>query len=89
MDPCHPVLEHAQRADDGAIHPSEDKCQNDKADDDGHIEGQDGGEELHLGHPSQPSVQRSREIQEQQRDTQPEDDRQCDAEFLKHKSFYC
>ena len=85
----YPVLEHAQRADDGTIDAAEDKRQEDKADDDGHIEGQDGGEELHLGHPAQPSVQRSREVQEQQRDAQPEDDRQCDAEFLKHKSFYC
>ena len=85
----HSVLEHAKRADDGAIDPSEDQGQEDEADDDGHIEGHHGGQELDLRHPAEPSVKRSGEVQEQQRDAQPEDDGQRDAYFPKHLTFYC
>ena len=85
----HAVLEHAQRADDGAVDPSEDQGQEDEADDDGDVEGHHGRQELDLRHPSQPSVQRSREVEEQQRDAQPEDNGQRDAYFPKHLTFYC
>ena len=89
MEMGHTVLEHAQGADDGAIDAAEHERQEDQSDDDGDVESQDGGEELHFGHPAQPSMQRSREIQEDQRNAEPEDNRQCDADFFKHKSFYC
>ena len=85
----HAILEHAQRADDGAVDPSEDQGQEDEADDDGDVEGHHGRQELDLRHPAQPSVQRSGEVQEQQRDAQPEDDGQRDAYFPKHLTFYC
>ena len=85
----HSVLEDAQRADDGAIDTPEDERQEDEADDDGHIEGHYGRQELDLRHPAQPSVQRSGEVQEQQRDAQPEENGQRDAYFPKHLTFYC
>ena len=80
----HSVLENAQRADDGAIDPAEDQGQQDKADDDGDIDGQHGRQKLQLCHPAEPSVQRPGEIQEQQRDAQPEYHGQCDANLFKH-----
>ena len=66
---------------------TEDEGQEDETDDDGHVEGQDGRQELHLGHPAEPSVQRPGEIQEQQRDAQPEEDGQCDADLFEHGSL--
>ena len=89
VEVCYSVLEYAQRADDGAIDPSENEGQEDETDDDGHIQGHHGRQELDLRHPAQPSVQRSREVEKQQRDAQPEDDGQRDAYFPKHLTFCC
>ena len=66
-DPGDDVLEDAQRADDGAVDPAEKKGQDDQADDDGQVQGQHGRQQLDLGHPAEPCVQRAREIEEQQR----------------------
>ena len=84
----HAVLKHAQRADDGAIDASENEGQQDKADDDGDIDGQHGRQELDLRHPTEPSMQRPGEVQEQQRDAQPKEDGQCHADFFEHKSLF-
>ena len=81
---CHSVLEHAQRADDGAIDPAKQESQENQADNGGHIEGQEGRQELQLCHPAEPSVQRPGEIQEQQRNAQPKQDGQCNADLFEH-----
>ena len=80
------VLEHAQRADDRAINPAEDQGQQDQEDDDADIGSHDGGQELDFGHPTQPEMQRPGEIQQEQRNADPEEYRKKEAEFFEHGS---
>ena len=74
------ILENPQRADDRAIHPAEDEGEDRQAHDDRHIDGQDGGQQLQLGHPAQVQVQYPREIQQQQGDSYEEHTGQHDSD---------
>ena len=66
----HPVLEHAQRADDGAVYSSEQQRDYQQDSDNHKVKGEHGGQELHFGHPRQKLVQRAGEIKEHQRDAE-------------------
>ena len=79
------ILPDAQGADDGAVHAAEQEGQQEQAHDDGQVQGQDGREELDLGHPAQPNMQGAGNIQQQQRDADKKQGRQGDSDFLVHK----
>ena len=76
------VLENAQGADDGTVHTSEHQGEDYQKCNDRHVQGHYGGEELYFGHPSQPAVQGSGEIQQEQGDAHPEDDGQDYSQFF-------
>ena len=78
------VLEYAERADDGTIHPSKDERENDKTCNDGYVQRHYCRQELDFGHPAQPSMQCTRKVQQQQRDNGPEQDSEDNTKLLKH-----
>ena len=82
VDVRHAVLENAQRTDDGAVHASEQQREQQQGDDHKEVEGQHGGQELHLRHPREEFVQRAGEIEEHQRDAEEEDRREHPPDSL-------
>ena len=83
-EPRNAVLEHAQGADDRAIHTPENKRDENQSYNDAEVQGQYGRQELKFGHPSKISVQNARDIQKQESDSYPEQPSQSDANLLKH-----
>ena len=65
---CQDVLKHAQRTDDGTIDAPEDERQQQECHDDHDVQRHYGRQELDLGQPAQPGVQRPRKVEEEQRD---------------------
>lgn len=59
---------HAQRADDRAVDPAQQQRQQNQRDDHADIQGEQRGQELDLRRPTQPRMNRPREVEEQGRD---------------------
>ena len=80
-EPGYNVLEDAQRADDRTIDTAQQQGENHQGQYHSHIQCQQGGEELDLGHPAEPRVQCSREVEEQQGNQRKENDSQGQSDF--------
>ena len=76
------ILEHPQRTDDRAINAAERQGEQHQKDDDPHIQGQEGGQELDFGHPAKIGVQGAGKVQQQQGDPYPEQDGKPDSQFF-------
>lgn len=84
-EPGDEILKHPERADDRAIDPAEKERQHRKRRHDTDIQRQHRRQELHPGHPSQPGMERPREIEEEQRDAREEENGERPSDFLQHK----
>ena len=83
-DVCHTILEYTQRAYHGAVYAAEYQSENYQGGDDRHVECQHGGQELDLGHPAEPEVQRAGEIEQHQGDAREEYGSENYSDFSKH-----
>ena len=70
--PRYHVLHHAHRADHGTVDAAEEKRQNDEEQNNAHVQRQERGQELNLGHPAEVQMQRPGEVHEQQRNQHEE-----------------
>ena len=70
--PRYHVLHHAHRADHGAVDAAEEKRQHDEEQHNAHVQCQERGQELNLGHPAEVQMQRPGEVHEQQRNQHEE-----------------
>ena len=71
--PGYDVLHDAQGADDGAVDAPQEQGEQHQGDHDGDVQRQDGGQELSLGHPTEIVAGRAGEVEEQERQAEPED----------------
>ena len=83
-EPRDEVLHDAERTDHRAVDPPEEQRQEEESDNHADVQGQHGGQELNLRHPAEPRMDRLREVEEQQRDRNEEEDRQGDPDFSQH-----
>lgn len=67
------ILEHAQRADNRTVDTPEEQGQCHEQDDDAHVQGQYGRQELYPGQPPEPQVHCPRKVEEQQGDERKTD----------------
>ena len=82
--PRSDVLKDAQRADHRTVDPSEQQRQHQERRNDGDIDRLNSVQQLHSGHPSEPRMQRPREIEEEQRNHRKENGRGRDSDFSQH-----
>ena len=78
--PGNDILKYAERADNGAIDASEQQGQCNKQQYHACIQCEQCGEELYFRHPAHPAVQRSGEIEEQERDECKEYNCKCQSD---------
>lgn len=80
-DPRGDILEYAEGADYRAVYPAEEESNDDQCDNDTEVQGEDGGQELYFGEPSEPCVERTGEVEEQQSDQREADYCQGQSDF--------
>ena len=80
-EPGDDVLEHAERADYGAVHPAEQQGQDDQEEDHADVQRQHGRQQLDLGHPAEPEMNRSRKVEEKQGNQDKKQPCQDDSDF--------
>lgn len=78
--PGNDILKYAERADNGAIDASEQQGQCNKQQYHACIQCEQCGEKLYFRHPAHPAVQRSGEIEEQERDERKEYNCKCQSD---------
>ena len=76
------VLEHSQRADDRTVDPAEDQGQHQQDGDRDEIGCEDCRQQLDLGKPTEPSLNRPCEVQEKQRDCDEAEYGEYGSDFL-------
>ena len=84
--PAEHVLHHAQRTNDRTINASQQQREQYERRHDAEIQGQYRRQELNLGQPAEPCMDRSREIEKQQRDRHETKDGERYSDFSQHAS---
>ena len=84
-EPADNILHHTQGADDRAVDTAKQQCQGHNKEQGPDVHGNQSGQELNLGHPSQIQMCCAGKVNQQPRNQNPENEGKSDSDFSKHK----